>query len=180
MAGGGPESSGHVAGELGVTPARWIRGGVSNAGSSMLGCGKGCDNGVEDVLEKLWAEQLGSRRDVERWRSRRTAAEFAEDEGRGERPRWGENERLLRLGVLRGVKEDASGLTGGVAVDVRPTSGQTHSGARRLCLTESLTEPCHRRDWNRNFADVLLVIYSVVLAQICSIGQSYASTTTSV
>jgi hypothetical protein len=37
VARGGRETSGHVAGERGVTTARWNHDGVSNAGSPVLG-----------------------------------------------------------------------------------------------------------------------------------------------
>ena len=74
---GEPEKPGHVASDLCELRRGGARGGVSNAGSQVLGWGKEVDDEVDDVVAELWAEQLGGAGEE----ARRSAAELAEDDG---------------------------------------------------------------------------------------------------
>jgi len=53
---GGPERSGHVAGDLCELRQGGARGGGSNAGSPVLGWDNGGYNEVEDILAELWTK----------------------------------------------------------------------------------------------------------------------------
>jgi hypothetical protein len=64
--GGGPGSSGHVAGEHGGSPTRSKFEDLGNVSSLLLSCRNGGDAGVEDTLAELRAGLLGRRRGEER------------------------------------------------------------------------------------------------------------------
>jgi len=86
----------------------------------VLGFGNGVDVEVEDVEAELWAGWLGRRRRGELGRRCCSTAELAEAKWRGERALGRRNEDGQASGWRRGVQVKALGLSGGVAVDVRP------------------------------------------------------------
>jgi len=120
MARGEPESSGHVAGDLCELRRGGARGGVGNATSPVLGYGNGVDVEVEDVEAELEAGWLGRRRRGELGQRCRSTAELAKAKWRRERALGRRNEDGRGSGWRHGVQVKAPGLTGGVAVDVRP------------------------------------------------------------
>ena len=93
---------------------------------------KGGDAEVEESLGKLLAGWLGRRRRAELGRRGRSTAELAEAKRRRERALERQNEDGRGLGWRRGVQVKVPGLTGGVAVDVRPPRVIHASAGRRL------------------------------------------------
>ena len=116
----------------GGTPTRKNGSELGNAALPMLDSGQGGDAEVEEALARRLAGWLSRRRRGKLGRSRRFAAELAEDEGREERELWGGNEAGWRSGWRRGVQAETLRLTGGVVVDVRPPRVVHVSAGRRL------------------------------------------------
>jgi len=88
---GGPERSGHVAGDPCELRRGGARDGVGNAASPVLGCGKEVDVKVEDIEAELWADWLARdaverpgelaearRSSLRRWRSEMERSERVE------------------------------------------------------------------------------------------------------
>jgi len=100
----------------------------------VLDSGQGGNAEVEEALVKLLAGWLGRRRREELERRCRSTAELAEAKWRRERALGRRNEDGRGSGWRRGIQVKAPGLTGGVAVDVRPPR-VVHASAGR-CLTK--------------------------------------------
>ena len=118
----------------GETPARENGSELGNAALPMLDSAQGGDAEVEDIEVTLWAGWLGQRRRGEFGQSCRSTAELAEANWRRERALGRRNEDGRGSGWRCGVQVKAPGLTGGVAVDVRPPR-VVHASAGR-CLTK--------------------------------------------
>jgi hypothetical protein len=114
------------------TPARKNCSELGNAALPVLDSGQGGDAEVEEALAKLLAGWLGRRRREELGRRGRSTAELAEAKWRRERALERRNEDGRGSGWRRGVQVKAPGLTGGVAVDVRPPRVVHASAGRRL------------------------------------------------
>ena len=104
----------------GGTPARENSSELGNADLAVLDSGQGGDAEVEEALAKLLAGWLGQRRRGELGRSCRSTAELAEEEAERRESAGEGNDVGWHSGWRRGVQVKASGLTGGVAVDVWP------------------------------------------------------------
>ena len=116
----------------GGTPARMNGSELGNAALPMLDSGQGGDAEVEEASARRLAGWLGRRRRGKRGRGCWFAAELAEVKWRRERALGRRNEDGRGSGWRRGVQVKASGLTGGVAVDVRPPWVIHASASRRL------------------------------------------------
>jgi hypothetical protein len=114
------------------TPARKNCSELGNAALPVLDSGQGGDAEVEEALAKLLAGWLGRRRREGLWRRSRSTAELAEAKWRRERALERLNEDGRGSGWRRGVQVKVPGLTGGVAVDVRPPRVIHASAGRRL------------------------------------------------
>ena len=99
---------------------------------SKLDNGNGGEAEVEEALAKLLAGWLGRRRQGKLGRSCRSTVELAEAKWRRERALERRNEDGRGSGWRRGVQVKAPGLTGGVAIDVRPPRVIPASAGRRL------------------------------------------------
>jgi len=104
----------------GGTPARENGSELGNAALPVLDSGQGGDAEVEEALAELLAGWLGRRRRGELGRSCRSTAELAEAKWRRERALGRRNEDGRGSGWRPGIHVKVLGLTGGVAVDVRP------------------------------------------------------------
>ena len=116
----------------GGTPARKNGLELGNAALPVLDSGQGGDAEVEEALAKLLAGWLGRRRREELGRRGRSTAELAEAKWRRERALGRRNEDGWRSGRRRGVQAEMLGLTGWVAIDVRPPRVVHASAGRRL------------------------------------------------
>jgi len=112
----------------GGTPARENCSELGKAALPVLDSGQGGDTVVEEALAKLLAGWLGG----ELGRSCRSTAELTEAKWRRESALGRRNEDGRGSGWHRGVQVKAPGLTGGVAVDVRPPRVVHVSAGRRL------------------------------------------------
>jgi len=118
----------------GGTTARENYSELGNTALPLLDSGQGGDVEVEEALAKLLAAWLSRSRRGELGRSCRSTAELAEAKWRRERALGRQNEDGRGSGWRRGVQVKVPGLTGGVAVDVRPPR-VVHASAGR-CLTK--------------------------------------------
>jgi len=104
----------------GGTPARKNSSELGNAALPVLDSDQGGDAEVEEALARRLAGWLGRRRRGTLGRGCCFAAELAEAKWRRERALGRRNEDGWCSGWRHGVQVETSGLTGGVAVDVRP------------------------------------------------------------
>jgi len=116
----------------GGTPARKNGSELGNAALPMLNSGQGGDAEVEGALARCLAGWLGRRWRGKLGRGCCSAAELAEAKWRRERALGRRNEDDQGSGWRRGIQAEASGLTGGIAVDVRPPRVVHASAGRRL------------------------------------------------
>jgi len=116
----------------GGTPAMKNGSGLGNAALPVLDTGQGGDAEVEEALARRLAGWLGRRRQGKLGQGCCSVAELAEAKWRRERALGRRNEDGQGSGWRRGIQVEASGLTGGVAVDVRPPWVVHVSAGRRL------------------------------------------------
>jgi len=116
----------------GGTPVRKNGSELGNAALPMLDSGQGGDAEVEGALARHLAGWLGRRWRGKLGRGCCSAAELAEAKWRRERALGRRNEDGRGSGLRRGVQVEASGLTGGVAVDVWTPRVVHASAGRRL------------------------------------------------
>jgi len=116
----------------GGTPARKNGPELGNAALPVLDSGQGGDAEVEEALAKRLGSWLGRRRRGKLGRGCCFTAELAEAKWRTEGALARRNEDGQGSGWRRGIQVKASGLTGGVAVDVRPPRVVHASAGPRL------------------------------------------------
>ena len=116
----------------GGTPARKNGSELVNAALPMLDSGQGGDAVVEEALARHLAGWLARRRRGKLWRSCLFEAELGEAKWRRERALGRRNEDGWRSGRRRGVQAEMLGLTGWVAIDVRPPRVVHALAGRRL------------------------------------------------
>jgi len=116
----------------GGTPARKNDSELGNAALPVLDSGQGGGAEVEEALARHLVGWLGRRQRGMLGRGCCFAAELAEAKWRRERALGRRNEDGWRSGWRRGVQAETLGLTGGVAVDIRPPRVVHASAGQRL------------------------------------------------
>ena len=149
----------------GGTPARKNSSKLGNAALPALDGGQGGDAKVEEALARLLAGWLGRRQRGKMGRGCCSVAELAEAKWRRERALGRRNEDGRGSGWHLGVQVKASGLTGGVTVDVRPPRVVHASAGRRLTKLNRAIQSSSTVSQNPKFTVVLPSAHSMVLAR---------------